>query len=228
MPTPACYKGKVSLISRWEESSMLICNGYAHAHSHNSGTTLHYRCCAMITVVTAGRWLHSLWLVSLCINVQFSLCCVCRYRLSLCVWLRFVISVAVFRFLALYIFGHWKLPPASCTLGALALHTSSCLWHFFCRQQRFALFTKVSVTLCAVLLVLTIPVCMCIVRFKVLLQAAHFFLQLFSSNPVSSDKNLLTLCPQINFKSFFLWRFDSHHLCCCKILRLDLFQYLCL
>lgn len=159
MPTPACYKGKVSLISRWEESSMLICNGYAHAHSHNSGTTLPY--CAMITVVTARRWLHSLWLVSLCINVYFSLCCVCRYRLSLCVWLRFVISVAVLNVQISCTLYFWtKLPPASCTLGALALHTSCCLWHFFFRQQRFVLFTKASVTLRAVLLVLTFPGCM--------------------------------------------------------------------
>lgn len=90
MPTPAWYKGKVSLIGRWEESSMLICNGYARTHIT--------WCFAMITVVTARRWLHSLWLVSVCINVQFSLCCVCRYRLSLCVWLQFIISAAFLNF----------------------------------------------------------------------------------------------------------------------------------
>lgn len=90
MPTPAWYKGKVSLIGRWEESSMLICNDYARTHIT--------WCFAMITVVTARRWLHSLWLVSVCINVQFSLCCVCRYRLSLCVWLQFIISAAFLNF----------------------------------------------------------------------------------------------------------------------------------
>lgn len=137
MPTPACYKGKVSLISRWEESSMLICNGYAHAHSHNSGTTLHPPVLCHDDVVTAGRWLHSLWLVSLC-PVFPSLCASLPF-VSVCL-------IAVRYFCCCF--------QISCTLYFWTLKASSSILHFGCshppHEQLFVTLLLQTAEICVV------------------------------------------------------------------------------